>query len=94
VAVPTTYIAASLRELDRAGFRLVIYANQALRAALGAMRDALVALRAGDTVALEKRIAVCGLNGFGKLPLILLMRGAPSPSITSTPVAKAPAWIG
>jgi phosphoenolpyruvate phosphomutase len=71
VAVPTTYIAASLRELEQAGFRLVIYANQALRAALTAMRDALTALRAGDTVALEKRIApledVYAMVGLGEL---------------------------
>ena len=57
VSVPTTYIGASLEELERAGFRLVIYANQALRAALDAMKDALRALRSGEAAALEKRIA-------------------------------------
>lgn len=57
VSVPTTYIGASLEELERAGFKLVIYANQALRASLDAMKDALRALRAGEAAALEKRIA-------------------------------------
>jgi phosphoenolpyruvate phosphomutase len=57
VAVPTAYIGASLRELERAGFRIVIYANQALRAAVSAMREALAALRVGDASALERRIA-------------------------------------
>jgi phosphoenolpyruvate phosphomutase len=57
VSVPTTYIGASLHELEQAGFRLVIYANQALRAALDAMKDALATLRRGDAALLEKRIA-------------------------------------
>ena len=57
VSVPTTYIGASFAELERAGFRLVIYANQALRASLDAMKDALRALRSGEAAALEKRIA-------------------------------------
>ncbi|MBM4242209.1 MAG: phosphoenolpyruvate mutase [Deltaproteobacteria bacterium] len=57
VSVPTTYIGASLADLESAGFRIVIYANQALRAALDAMKDALRALRAGEAAALEKRIA-------------------------------------
>src|SRR5689334_16542421 len=71
VSVPTTYIGASLPDLERAGFRIVIYANQALRAALSAMRDALAALKAGDTVALEQRIApledVYGMVGLKEL---------------------------
>jgi len=57
VSVPTTYIGASLHELEQAGFKLVIYANQALRAALDAMKDALATLRRGDTTGLESRIA-------------------------------------
>lgn len=57
VSVPTTYIGASLQELEQAGFKLVIYANQALRAALDAMKDALATLRRGDTTGLESRIA-------------------------------------
>ncbi|HZR84976.1 MAG TPA: isocitrate lyase/phosphoenolpyruvate mutase family protein [Candidatus Binatia bacterium] len=57
VAVPTTYIGTPLADLASAGFKLVIYANQPLRAAVSAMRDALRALRAGETLALERRIA-------------------------------------
>jgi len=57
VSVPTTYIGATLPELERAGFKLVIYANQALRAALDAMKDALRTMRDGEAAALEKRIA-------------------------------------
>lgn len=71
VAVPTTYVGTSLRELTEAGFRLVIYANQPLRAAVTAMRDALASLKAGETLALEKRIApleeIYGLVGLGEL---------------------------
>lgn len=71
VAVPTTYVGTPLRELERAGFRLVIYANQALRAAVVAMRDALAALKAGETIELEKRIApledIYALVGLGDL---------------------------
>jgi phosphoenolpyruvate phosphomutase len=71
VAVPTTYVGTSLRELSAAGFRLVIYANQPLRAAVTAMRDALASLRSGATVALEERIApledIYALVGLGDL---------------------------
>jgi phosphoenolpyruvate phosphomutase len=57
VAVPTTYIGASVAEIAAAGFKLVIYANQPLRAAVTAMRDALAALRGGEAPELERRIA-------------------------------------
>ncbi|HEV7733449.1 MAG TPA: isocitrate lyase/phosphoenolpyruvate mutase family protein [Candidatus Binatia bacterium] len=45
VAVPTTYPAVTTDQLYAAGFRLAIFANQALRAAIPAMRDALVRMR-------------------------------------------------
>lgn len=71
VAVPTTYVAASLGELAAAGFKLVIYANQPLRAAVTAMREALGALRAGEAAQLEQRIApledIYGLVRLGEL---------------------------
>src|SRR6058998_362056 len=41
VAVPTTYPAVGAEELEQAGFRMAIFANQALRAAIVAMREAL-----------------------------------------------------
>ncbi|MCW5889478.1 MAG: isocitrate lyase/phosphoenolpyruvate mutase family protein [bacterium] len=45
VAVPTTYPEVTPPELEAAGFKLAIFANQALRAAIPAMRDVLVAMR-------------------------------------------------
>ena len=44
VAVPTTYAGVSLEELETAGFKMVIYANQSLRAAISAMKGALTKL--------------------------------------------------
>lgn len=41
VAIPTTYSSISAVELEQAGFAMVIYANQILRAALGAMERAM-----------------------------------------------------
>jgi phosphoenolpyruvate phosphomutase len=58
VAVPTTYPAVGPDELAAAGFRLAIFANQALRAAIVAMRDALAAMReTGRVASVEDRIA-------------------------------------
>jgi phosphoenolpyruvate mutase len=37
IAIPTTYNEVTADELERAGFSMVIYANQSLRAAVGAM---------------------------------------------------------
>ncbi len=51
VAVPTTYKRATARELDGAGFRVVIYANHGLRAAVKAMREALAAVRQAECAA-------------------------------------------
>src|SRR5262249_33263093 len=45
VAVPTTYAGVSAAELERAGFRMAIFANQALRSAIVAMRETLKELR-------------------------------------------------
>jgi phosphoenolpyruvate phosphomutase len=41
VAIPTTYSQVSADELARHGFGIIIYANQAIRAAAKAMRDVL-----------------------------------------------------
>src|SRR5207244_8863735 len=58
VAVPTTYPAVAAAELAAAGFRMAIFANQALRAAIVAMRDVLTELRRSGTAAsVEERIA-------------------------------------
>jgi phosphoenolpyruvate phosphomutase len=58
VAVPTTYPGVGPGELGRAGFRMAIFANQALRAAIVAMREVLARLRReGRAAAVEDRIA-------------------------------------
>src|SRR5437867_4717686 len=53
VAVPTTYPTVAAAELAAAGFRMAIFANQALRAAIVAMRDVLGEMRRSGTVASE-----------------------------------------
>ena len=58
VAVPTTYPDVTAAELERAGFRMAIFANQALRSAIVAMRDTLRAMRtSGAAGSVEDRIA-------------------------------------
>jgi phosphoenolpyruvate phosphomutase len=58
VAVPTTYAGVSAAELEAAGFRMVIFANQALRSAIVAMRETLRELhRTGRAASVESGIA-------------------------------------
>jgi phosphoenolpyruvate phosphomutase len=58
VAVPTTYAGVHVEELWAAGFRVVIFANQGLRAAIRSVRDTLRHLRAcGFAGSVEDRIA-------------------------------------
>ena len=58
VAVPTTYPAVDPAELHRAGFRLAIFANQALRSAIVAMKACLREMReSGRVASVEGRIA-------------------------------------
>jgi len=58
VAVPTTYPEVGPDELHAAGFRMAIFANQALRAAIVAMREALGEMRrSGRISSVEGRIA-------------------------------------
>ena len=58
VAVPTTYPTVGAEELRAAGFRMAIFANQALRAAIVAMRDVLGEIRAqGRASTVDARIA-------------------------------------
>ncbi len=58
VSVPTTYSGVTLDELAACGFRLAIFANQPLRAAIRSMRETLATLRAsGCAAAVEDRIA-------------------------------------
>ncbi len=58
VAVPTTYPTVAAAELEAAGFRLAIFANQALRSAIVAMRSTLGEIRqSGRAAGVEGRIA-------------------------------------
>ncbi len=58
VVVPTTYYAWHVQDAAEAGVAVVIYANQALRAAVCSMRQALrQVLDAGSSVPIEKEIA-------------------------------------
>lgn len=57
VAVPTTYPSVTLEELHEAGVKIVIFANQALRAAIRAMRETLEILKKeGRAEAVSSRI--------------------------------------
>ena len=57
VAVPTTYSTVTESELFEVGFRLVIYANQGLRAAVKGVQDVLSELGGTDRAnAVEDRI--------------------------------------
>jgi phosphoenolpyruvate phosphomutase len=72
VAVPTTYAGTTAAELAARGFKMVIFANQALRAAVAAMRGVLRTLRAdGYPAAVEKEVVpledIYGLVGLRTL---------------------------
>jgi phosphoenolpyruvate phosphomutase len=58
VVVPTTYFGVHATELTARGVRMVIYANQGIRAAVKAMKDAFRELQlAGSSRPIEPRIA-------------------------------------
>jgi phosphoenolpyruvate phosphomutase len=58
VIVPTTYYSWHLDDAAKAGVSMVIYANQALRASVRSMRDALLqVLDAGSSTPIEEQIA-------------------------------------
>ena len=58
VCVPTTYAETTATDLAAAGFKLVIFANQVLRAAVSAMRRALATLKEeGRPAAVDDQIA-------------------------------------
>jgi phosphoenolpyruvate phosphomutase len=58
VAVPTTYANITAADLAAAGFKFVIFANQALRAAVKAMRESLAILKQETRpAAVDNRIA-------------------------------------
>jgi len=58
VLVPTTYPMITIKELEELEVKMVIYANQTLRAAVGAMEDALEEIeRSGCILPVEDKIA-------------------------------------
>jgi phosphoenolpyruvate phosphomutase len=58
VVVPTTYFRTQVRDFEAVGIKAVIYANHAMRAAVKAMTETLVAIHAhGSTECVEHRIA-------------------------------------
>jgi phosphoenolpyruvate phosphomutase len=62
VVVPTTYYSAHTAELQALGIKMVIYANQGIRAAVRAMLEVFeMILASGSTRAVEDRIAPLGL---------------------------------
>jgi phosphoenolpyruvate phosphomutase len=57
VVVPTIFSGVSLQELEEAGFKMVIFANQILRSSIHAMKETLKILRQiGQAQAVEDRI--------------------------------------
>ena len=61
VCVPTTYASSSVEELSRLGFKVIIFANHALRASIRAVQDTLRTLReAGRASAVDDRIVPLG----------------------------------
>lgn len=69
VVVPTTYYSVTVKELQDAGVRMVIYANHGLRAAIRAVTDTFAEiLQTGSTASVEERIVPMGtvfqLQGF------------------------------
>jgi phosphoenolpyruvate phosphomutase len=58
VLVPTTYASTPLQEMEAAGFKIVIFANHPVRAAITAMKETLALLRRdGIASRLDPRIA-------------------------------------
>ncbi|MES1254040.1 MAG: isocitrate lyase/phosphoenolpyruvate mutase family protein [Acidobacteriota bacterium] len=57
VCVPTTYKTATVEELARHGFKMVIFANQGLRSSIRAVQDTLATIRkAGNAASVDDRI--------------------------------------
>ena len=72
VVVPTTYYRVTLGELEELGVKMVIYANQGLRASVRAMEETFAEiLKSGTSCAVEERIAptrlIFELQGFPQL---------------------------
>ncbi len=58
VAIPTTYYRVTAAELERGGFKMVIYANHGLRASIRAIETTLETIqRMGTTADIEEKVA-------------------------------------
>ena len=58
IAIPTTYNTVTSEELAREGYKIVIYANQGMRASVRAMQEVLAQIyQEGTTLGVEGRIA-------------------------------------
>ena len=58
IAIPTTYYSVTCDELEKAGVRVVIYANHGIRASIFAMQETLAEIyRSGTSRAVEHEIA-------------------------------------
>ena len=58
VVIPTTFYSITAEEFSKNGFKMVIYANQALRAAISAVQTTLASIEStGSTAAVENKIA-------------------------------------
>ena len=55
MVVPTTYASTPLQALEAAGFKMVIFANHPVRAAITAMKESLAMLRREGTASLLTR---------------------------------------
>ncbi|GAB2590805.1 hypothetical protein GCM10027168_25010 [Streptomyces capparidis] len=87
VAVPTTYPQVTSAELHRAGFSLCIYANQAVRASVTAMRSTLGEIREhGCSVSVERRIA-----RLKELFALQVPQRSPAPGAAASPGAAGTA---
>jgi phosphoenolpyruvate phosphomutase len=61
VCVPTTYASATVDELARGGFKMIIFANHALRASIRAMQETLRTVRdSGGAASVDDRIVPLG----------------------------------
>ncbi len=72
ISIPTTYYDVTVEQLGANGFKMVIYANQGLRASIQAMNEVFQVIRkTGSTAAIEEKIAsmkeVFHLQGMGDL---------------------------
>jgi phosphoenolpyruvate phosphomutase len=72
IVIPTGFPEISIDEIQKAGFRMIVYANQALRAATQAMKQVLMALHdekprtliEQEIVSLTDLATIVGLNDF------------------------------